>query len=293
MLRETEPLLRRNTRTAKRVRRRLGFAALFLCVLLLTAHTLAPQHFPWPRPRLPGRRHPHKRNMIFFVTDGMGPASLSLTRSFRQLTQNLPHNDTLWLDRHLVGSSRTRSSDSLITDSAAGATAFSCARKSYNGAIGVVPVDGSSGGSGSSGKAACGTVLEAAHLAGYRTGLVVTTRITDATPGAFSAHADYRVQEDLIAEQQLGGYAPEVGRAVDLMVGGGSLHFRPHGRGDKRDLLEEARHSGWQVVDDMRGFESLQAATCRGRCWRCWLRGTFPSTSTGTPLSTRRWSRRR
>lgn len=40
------------------------------------------------------------------------------------------------LDEILVGASRTRSSDSLVTDSAAGATAFSCAIKTYNAAVG-------------------------------------------------------------------------------------------------------------------------------------------------------------
>ena len=98
----------------------------------------------------------------------MGPTSLSMTRSFRQYTEGLPINDVLTLDKHFIGSSRTRSSNSLVTDSAAGATAFGCALKSYNGAIAVLP-DGS----------ACGTVLEAAKLAGYMTGLVVTTRITE------------------------------------------------------------------------------------------------------------------
>lgn len=39
------------------------------------------------------------------------------------------------LDSILVGSSRTRSASSLVTDSAAGATALSCAKKTYNGAI--------------------------------------------------------------------------------------------------------------------------------------------------------------
>ena len=55
------------------------------------------------------------------VSDGMGPTSLSLTRSFRQLQSTLPIDDVLDLDDHLIGSSRTRSSSSLITDSAAGA----------------------------------------------------------------------------------------------------------------------------------------------------------------------------
>ncbi|KAH6849857.1 alkaline phosphatase-like protein [Chaetomium sp. MPI-CAGE-AT-0009] len=83
--------------------------------------------------------HNSKRNLIFMVSDGMGPASLSLTRSFRQLTESLPIDDVLTLDRHFWGTSRTRSSNSLVTDSAAGATAFSCGRKSYNGAISMLP----------------------------------------------------------------------------------------------------------------------------------------------------------
>ena len=134
-----------------------------------------------------------KRNMIFMVSDGMGPTSLSLTRSFTQYTTGLPIDDVLVLDQHLIGSSRTRSSSSLITDSAAGATAFSCGFKSYNGAISVLP-----------NHTPCGTVLEAAKKAGYMTGLVVTTRLTDATPACFAAHANRREYEDLIAEQMIG-----------------------------------------------------------------------------------------
>lgn len=256
MLRETQPLL---PRSGSRTPRRWApaIAALLLAAWLLTAQ-LYSGHLPlphWPWPGVGHGRPTPKRNMIFFVTDGMGPASLSLARSFRQHTEQLPLNDTLWLDRHLVGSSRTRSSDSLVTDSAAGATAFACARKSYNGAIGVVPL-GRSGRYAEAGARPCGTLLEAAKLQGYATGLVVTTRITDATPGAFSAHADLRVQEDLIAAQQLG--ATPLGRTVDLMLGGGSTHFRPHGRRDGRDLLGEAAAQGWQVVDDMQGFAALQ-----------------------------------
>lgn len=196
-----------------------------------------------------------KRNVIFFVTDGMGPASLSLTRSFRQYANDLAIDDILTLDNHLIGSSRTRASDSLVTDSAAGATAFACALKSYNGAIGV-----------DSDKVPCGTLLEGAKLSGYHTGLVVTTRITDATPGSFSAHADFRSQEDLIAEQQLGEYP--LGRQVDLMIGGGRTHFyasnsdpKYGSRGSRRDgrnLIEKAEKEGWSYVGDRSQFDELQ-----------------------------------
>ncbi len=50
----------------------------------------------------------------------------------------------------------------------------------------------------------CGTVLEAAKKAGYMTGLVVTTDITDATPACFAAHVKIRMEEDLIAQQEVG-----------------------------------------------------------------------------------------
>ncbi|CAI4381214.1 BFH_collapsed_G0013090.mRNA.1.CDS.1 [Saccharomyces cerevisiae] len=196
-----------------------------------------------------------KKNVIFFVTDGMGPASLSMARSFNQHVNDLPIDDILTLDEHFIGSSRTRSSDSLVTDSAAGATAFACALKSYNGAIGVDPHH-----------RPCGTVLEAAKLAGYLTGLVVTTRITDATPASFSSHVDYRWQEDLIATHQLGEYP--LGRVVDLLMGGGRSHFYPQGekaspyghhgaRKDGRDLIDEAQSNGWQYVGDRKNFDSL------------------------------------
>lgn len=191
-----------------------------------------------------------KKNVIFMVTDGMGPASLSLARSFKQHRDGLSIDDILTIDKHLIGSSRTRSSNSLITDSAAGATAFSCALKSYNGAIGVT-----------ADKAPCGTILEALKLQGYLTGLVVTTRITDATPAAFSSHVDYRFQEDLIAEHQLGGYS--LGRMVDLIIGGGRCHFLPTSvaggcRSDDRNLVEEAQASNWTYVGDRKGFDELQ-----------------------------------
>lgn len=53
-----------------------------------------------------------KKNVIFMVTDGMGPASVSLARTYRQYVQGLAYNNTLTIDKHFIGSSRTRSSDS-------------------------------------------------------------------------------------------------------------------------------------------------------------------------------------
>jgi len=200
-----------------------------------------------------GSKPSGKRNLIFMVSDGMGPTSLSLTRSFRQFESGLPPDDILVLDRHLIGSSRTRSTSSLITDSAAGATAFSCGFKSYNGAISVLPD-----------QSPCGTVMEAAKKAGYMTGLVVTTRITDATPACFAAHVNRRDEEDTIARQMIGDHP--LGQVVDLMLGGGRCHFLPKStsgscRIDEVDVVGMAKEKGFSYVNDRAGFDGLESGT--------------------------------
>lgn len=70
------------------------------------------------------------------ISDGFGPASETFARQYYSWKEDLPVNSVFPLDKIMVGQSRTQSSSSLITDSAAGATAFACALKSYNGAIG-------------------------------------------------------------------------------------------------------------------------------------------------------------
>ncbi|EEU39519.1 uncharacterized protein NECHADRAFT_62079 [Fusarium vanettenii 77-13-4] len=192
-----------------------------------------------------------KRNLVFMVSDGMGPAPLSLTRSYRQFVQGLPHDDVLTLDKHFWGSSRTRSTSSLVTDSAAGATAFSCGKKSYNGAIAVLPNHDP-----------CGTVLEAAKRAGYHTGLVVTTKIEDATPACFNSHVRVREMEDEIALQQIGEGA--LGRTVDLMLGGGRCNYLAKGtegscRADDTDVIKLATEKhNWTYTDSRSGFDALK-----------------------------------
>ncbi|KAI1277575.1 alkaline phosphatase [Xylaria sp. FL0933] len=229
---------------------RLRESLLFAWALLATAGVLVLAVWASHKQQTNFDKPAGKRNLIFMVSDGMGPASLSLTRSFRQHTEGLEYGDTLTLDKHFWGTSRTRSSSSLVTDSAAGATAFSCARKSYNGAISMLP-----------GYTPCGTVLEAAKKAGYATGLVVTTDITDATPACFASHVNYRYQQDEIALQEI-GQGP-LDRVVDLMLGGGRCHFLPNTtdggcRYDGVDVIELAQKEyGWNYIGDRPAFDEL------------------------------------
>ncbi|KAI1435156.1 alkaline phosphatase [Xylaria sp. CBS 124048] len=221
----------------------LVFTCIVLALLTLLGVGVPASSETKPKPK----PHVGKRNLIFMVSDGMGPASLSMTRSFRQHTEGLEAGDTLNLDKHFWGTSRTRSSSSLVTDSAAGATAFSCGMKSYNGAISVLPDH-----------SPCGTVLEAAKKAGYTTGLVVTTSITDATPACFASHVDFRIQQDEIALQEIG--EGPLGRVVDLMFGGGRCQFLPNGteggcRQDDIDVTELAQKKhGWHYISERAAF---------------------------------------
>src|SRR5699024_666951 len=118
-------------------------------------------------------------------------------------------------DKYLVGNQRTNPDDSKenVTDSAAGATAFSTGHKTFNGAIGV-----------DKDKQNVKTVLEQAKESGKSTGLVSTAEITDATPAAYAAHEDDRDKKDEIAQQY---YNDKINgeHKVDVLLGGGAKYY--------------------------------------------------------------------
>lgn len=68
--------------------------------------------------------------VILMVGDGMGLSQVSSSFFFNDERTNF------WRFKH-IGLINTTSSSHRITDSAAGATAFSCGEKTYNGAINV------------------------------------------------------------------------------------------------------------------------------------------------------------
>lgn len=187
------------------------------------------------------------RNVILFIADGCGPASFTLARDYVRATEGRMH---LALDAHQVGSVRTFASNSRVTDSAASATAYACGVKTYNGAIGVDTL-----------QRPVATLLEGAEAKGMATGLVATSRITHATPAAFSAHVASRSEENAIAAQQMA-------QGVDVILGGGRQHYLPADEGgrreDGRNLLAEAAAKGYQAATDRAGFEALTQAPAIG-----------------------------
>ena len=101
-------------------------------------------------------------------------------------------------------------------------------------------------------------MLEAAHKAGFKTGIVSTSRVTHATPASFYAHVVDRDLESEIATF-LVGLGPQ-GPSVDLALGGGACFFLPNDtagscRTDGQDLLKKAEEDGVKVL---RGMKALR-----------------------------------
>lgn len=170
------------------------------------------------------------KNIIFLIGDGMGTSQV-----YAGLMAN--KGESYLKTMPVSGFSKTNSSDDLITDSAAGATAFTIGEKTYNGAIGLdkneVPKK---------------TILEMAEEKGLGTGLVSTCAITHATPAAFIAHQQNRYMQEEIA-------ADFLKTDIDIFIGGGRKYFNQ--RKDERNLLDELEAKGYDVITTM---DSLQFA---------------------------------
>ena len=149
-----------------------------------------------------------------------------------------------------IGFIKTHSADKRITDSAAGATAFSIGRKSYNSAIGVdadtVPHK---------------TIMETAQEKGLGTAVVVTSQITHATPACFYAHQPQRYMYEAIA-------ADFCKSKVQIAMGGGKEHF--NNRKDGLNLVDSLKAKGFSIP------ESLEAAASGGNKFVYFVSDTAP-----------------
>ncbi len=205
------------------------------------------------------------RNVIMMVPDGCSQSVQTLARWLK--------GESLNLDGLNTGTVITYMADSVVTDSAAAATAFATGHKTSGGFLSVGPaIETLLTGLVPTAEpfAPVATVLEAAKLRGLSTGLVATSRISHATPAAFAAHVHDRGLENDIMEQM-------VYQDIDVVFGGGGRNLVPIGdtyatfsggrwkgrRTDGENLIDVLKARGYAFVDNGNDMAALKS----GRAW--------------------------
>ena len=164
---------------------------------------------------------PKVKNVIYLIGDGMGFGAVSTLL----LSEDEPTG--FEIASPVIGLSETCSANNYVTDSAAGGTALATGTRTNNGYAGADP-DGNQ----------LTSVLRKAQTYGMKTGIVVNTTLTEATPAAFYAGVTSRKFVYDIAKQFTESQ-------VDVAIGGGLDHFI--GRPDSLDLTATLIEKGYDV----------------------------------------------
>ena len=180
--------------------------------------------------------------LFLFIGDGMSVPQRMTAEEFSRKTGRGPlAMNTL----PFTATTRTCSFDSLVTDSAAAATAIACGEKTKNHYSGVDP----------EGKPIYSSAYYA-KKAGYKVGIISTVTITHATPAGFYAHRSnrgdyYGISLDLADS------------GFDFFAGGGLSVTEKHTKGHKQfkecgDAYEYAKSKGYRLVTTKDEFLALK-----------------------------------
>lgn len=180
-----------------------------------------------------GKTEPQKpKNVIYLIGDGMGfgaVSSLLLAEEGQTGFEMAP----------VIGLNETQSANNYVTDSPAGGTALATGTRTCNGFLGVDPDT-----------VQLTSVLKKAQAMGKKTGIVVNTTLTEATPGAFYAGVPSRSMGFKIAEQFCNSN-------VDVAIGAGLSAFI--NRPDSIDLTATLIEKGYNVYLDWKSVLNTQS----------------------------------
>ena len=166
------------------------------------------------------------KNIIYLIGDGMGLTSVSM-----MLIEN-NYERTIFDQADNIALQKSYSLDNRVTDSAASGTALATGHKTNNTMLGQLP-DGTN----------VESLMDIASAKGKATGLVVTTYIQHATPGAFFAHVPSRNHYTTISEQLLAS-------DIDIAIGGG-MAFYEERYGNRDNALEAIAASGFTLKESL------------------------------------------
>jgi alkaline phosphatase len=233
-----------------------------LAALLLstTAPAIAEEAAPAPEPRA--------KNVILFVGDGMGIATITAARIYDGQKRGETGEENVLSFEHFpnVALVKTYNTNAQVPDSAGTATAMHSGIKTRIGVLGIGP---------DAEKGVCKDALahplpllgEEVKQRGLALGIVTSTRITHATPASVysrSADRDWEKDNDIPADQQGQGckdIALQLAEgSFDVVLGGGTaMFYGKNGGGRRADAAADlpaawAARSGGVVVKDAAGL---------------------------------------
>lgn len=208
------------------------------------------------------------KNIILYIGDAMGTAYRDASRIVAQSTANRFRegffDEQQQMDRMPVtGMSMTYSLDTIVPDSANTGTAWATGNKAVNGSLNVFPDNNDFRYDPSTPATIQATkqfmldnprvetlwqYLKRRH--GYKTGIVSTSDVADATPAAEGAHTFTRSLLKDVARQYVDG-SINTGVQFDVIMGGGLEHFNARttaNSGDTRNLVTELQSAGFAYV---------------------------------------------
>ncbi|HEX8311001.1 MAG TPA: alkaline phosphatase [Chthoniobacteraceae bacterium] len=189
------------------------------------------------------------KNIIFCIGDGMGIAHRTAARLMLHGAQQGKANGHLAMDTMpTTGMVITHSLNSIVTDSSPGAACYATGNKSNNNQQGVFP-DDTTDVFDNPRVELIGEYL--ARTEGKALGIVTTSDVFDATPGAFGTHTANRGAGTGICDQYLDEAAAVGG--LKVLLGGGRKWFLPNttsgsARSAVNDyVLPQELATGWGV----------------------------------------------
>lgn len=196
----------------------------------------------------PAQAGPPAKNVIVLIADGCSAEQYTFARWFK--------GAPLSFDPYRVGAIQTYIADSVIADSAPAASAFATGVRTSDKFVSVGPHRDTISGVPAPPEALqyrpVATVLEGARLLKKSTGIVATSHVAHATPGAYIAHTASRSNEADIMEQA-------VYQGLDVVFGGGRRLLLPKEskgqRGDGENLYESLKGWGYRIVENRQELE--------------------------------------
>ncbi|MDX2151536.1 MAG: alkaline phosphatase [Bryobacteraceae bacterium] len=240
-----------------------------------------------------------RRNVILFIGDAMGTAyrdaarlvSRAIVKDGKNSFREGYFDDLLEMDKMPVsGMSMTYGSDSIVPDSANTGTAWASGNKSFLNAVNVF-ADGTDCVWRAAGANAANALLVQDNPRvenlwqylkrrfSYRTGIVTTAAVTDATPAVQGAYSGWRQMRLEIARQYRENPMLNGRPAFDVILGGGADPFRAAGRTDRRDLIGEFRALGYEYVTTATQLRAIRPGQSR-------VLGLFKGSANPAPNST-------